>query len=490
MGVTRRTLWHTGIYSAGLIASRGISFILLPIYSRVWQDQLAEMSIWDLSTTTVLFAIPVLEIGLSTALMRFYYLVDGEESRRRIFSTSLALVALFAGTGIVAGFAFSRPLAQAIFGSPEHAGLVPLIVCLTAVTVLGNQPLSLLRAQERSATYVTLTIVRVVLGPPLILLLVVYFDMGTAGVLWGDLAGLSAMALSGLWVCRKWVVPRFDPVLARKMLTFGVPLTLCGLAYVVITVSDRYILRSAFGLEAMAPYSFAFKVSIMMALVTRSMQTAWPPASFQIANEPDGPAILGRIHRLLIAAVLFAALGLTAFAPELVLILGTPALAAAVRYIPWFAFSYVSSMTTLLLSNNITIAKKTSLVAVVYVMGAAAKVVLTLVLIRVIGMEGAAQATFLAFSLEACVAYVLAQRVYPVPYERGRLAALLLAGGALGALCYVAYPLSYLVSLPVRTGALMGFVFVLFAFGIVSPKERRQISGFVRGKLARGGRQI
>lgn len=481
----RRTLWHTGIYSAGLIASRGISFLLLPVYSRVWQDQLAEMSIWDLSTTTVLFAVPILEIGLATALVRFYYLVDGEDARSRVFSTSLALVALFAGVGIAAGFAFSRPLAQAIFGSPEHAGLVPLIVSLTAVTVLGNQPLSLLRAQERSATYVTLTIVRVALGPPLILLLVVYFDMGTAGVLWGDLAGLSIMTLCGLWVCRKWIVPRVDPVFARKMLAFGGPLTLCGLAHVVVTVSDRYILRGVYGLEAMAPYSFAYKVSIMMALVTRSMQTAWPPASFQIANEPDGPAILGRIHRLLIAAVLFTALALAASAPELVLVLGAPALADAVRYIPWFAFSYVSHMIVLLLGTNITVAKKTSLTAAVFVMGAAAKVALTLVLIRIIGMEGAALATLLAFSLEACVAYVLAQRVYPVPYERGRLATLLVTGGAFGALCYAAYPLPYLVSLPVRAGALMGFVVVLFAFGIVSQKERHQISGFVRGKLAR-----
>lgn len=488
MGVVRRTIWHTGVYGAGLMANRGISFLLLPLYSRVWHEQIAEMSIWDLSTTTVLFLVPFVEVGLATALLRFYYLVDNERACRRLFSTSLALVSLLSCCCVILGWIFAVPLARLIFGSAEYAVLVRLMAGLAVATVIGNQPLALLRAQERSAAYAALNLLRAVLGPPVIVLLVVHFDMGAAGVLWGDFIGLSALALGGMWVCRKSYVPAFDIGFARRMLRFGIPLLPCGLATVVVMVSDRYILKEVFGLAAMAPYSFGYKLAIMMSLVTRAMQIAWPAASFQLANESNGRAILAQIHKFVLAVVLFAALGLAAFAPELVHVVGTRALSSATPFVPWFAFSYAAYMALLLFGTNATIAHKTSQIAAVYVMGAAAKIVLTLALIRVTGMEGAAQATFIAFVLEAAAAYWVGQRVYPLPYERGRMAALVAAGCGCGAGCYLAYGIPYLASLLVRLGMLASFVTVVFAFGIISPQERKRIGGVFRRRP--GGQAI
>ena len=47
-----KTLGHTFIYMTGLVLNRGVTFLLVPVFTRVFAP--ADFAVWDLCNTTLL----------------------------------------------------------------------------------------------------------------------------------------------------------------------------------------------------------------------------------------------------------------------------------------------------------------------------------------------------------------------------------------------------------------------------------------------------
>jgi O-antigen/teichoic acid export membrane protein len=106
----------------------------------------------------------------------------------------------------------------------------------------------------------------------------------------------------------------------------------------------------------------------------------------------------------------------------------------------------------------------------VAVAGAVVNLVLNLLLIPGYGMRGAAAATVAAYAVLAIGMALLAQRLYPVPYEWKRLAVATGAGIALYALGRVLdVPLAAAIALIAAYPVLLGLL------GFYQPAERRRL---------------
>jgi hypothetical protein len=111
---------------------------------------------------------------------------------------------------------------------------------------------------------------------------------------------------------------------------------------------------------------------------------------------------------------------------------------------------------------------------------------MNLLLIPVSGIRGAAVANTVAYAVLAAVAWHFSQRFYPMPYERGRLARVLLAGVA-------AFVVGHWLPLDVRPlwgvlirGTVVVAVFptVLLAIGFFIPHELQRLDA-VTARLRR-----
>lgn len=479
----RRAFWHTGVYGAGLMLNRGAAMLLVPLYTR----RLAEgrFGVYDLCTTTVLFLVPLFELGLGTAVLRFFHQVDGPGAQRRVFSTSAFILLATSAVGTVLLALFAGPLAGAVFGAAADAPLIRLLALVTVLTVANNLVLALLRAEEKSAIFAVLSLARAVAGPAAIVYLLVGRGMGVEGILIGDIAGLAVAGLAGAIVCARWFRFEVDFALMRDMLRFGVPLLPAAIGVAVITVSDRYFLRPQIGLDDMEIFSLGAKLGAIIAFLTRAFQTAWPAAAFQLARQDNGPEVLAKALRLVVFGVCLAALALTAFAPELVRIFGTERYVSAYQYVPWIAFSYCVHMSVMFISTNLAIAHKTMQASLAICAGAAAKLLLNVALIPLYGAWGAAVATFAAFVVELAVMWPLAQRHYRVPFEMGRFAALagLSAAGAALAVWLAARAGAAPAVLRFAVPAL--FAAGCLAAGVISADERRAALRMVLPGLTR-----
>ena len=416
-GRTARTLWHTAIYMAGLVTSRGAMLLLLPIITRMLEVQ---YTLYDLCMTTVLFLNPFLNLGLQSSVVRYYFHYDTRVEQRRFYNTSLIfLLAMFVPTvGLL--FYFSDDLAGLLFKEAEHGDLFRLAVVVSALTAFSLQPLALLRAQEKTYIYSALQLVRGVAGPGTIFLLLVFFRQGIRGILWGEIVGLTILTVAGLAVTSRWLYPAFDFRKLKPLLAFGLPLLPMGVGGALLTVSDRYILRSHLSLEEMAPYSLGFKVGMALSLLIQALQLSWIPAAFNLAKTGSRGSIAKSV--LVLQLLLFGmAMATAALAPELARFFAPGKVFEGAHYIiPWIAFSFAMHGVVTLIGAAFGIAKRTVWSSLVFCTAGGVKVALSLLVIPRYGIQGAAITTFASFALELGLAYFIAQRVYPVPFDTKR----------------------------------------------------------------------
>lgn len=481
------TLVHTAIYMAGLILNRGVAFLLVPLFTRIFTPE--AFTKWDLCTTTLILLFPVLDLGMSPAVVRIYHDHESEEDRGRVFSTGLLFVLAAHVLIVGAGFLFARPLSMMIFRDAADAGLVQIVFLSAAVTAYGKQALSLLRTMERSVLFSVLNLVRGVAGPLAILFLVAWLGQGVAGALWGDLFGLAVLAVAALWVCRGHLRPEFSPGMLRSLLAFGLPTIPMSVTVGILTVADRYFLAQVFTLEEMAPYSLGFKIGTLMALFTQSIQLSWPPAAFAMILRPDGKAEIARAAHWLNLLMFFCATGVTCTAPELLRIFApAEGYAGALVIIPWIAYSYAVHGAVQVVNIGIGISKRMAWAAAATCGAAAAKVAVTYWFITRFGLVGAAVSTLAAFGLELLLTWVIAQHiVHPLPFDTKRMLGLYALSGAALAASFPLFTLPYMWSLPAR-GLLLAVFGLACLFGLLNRADRAALAnaGQALAQKARG----
>jgi len=111
---------------------------------------------------------------------------------------------------------------------------------------------------------------------------------------------------------------------------------------------------------------------------------------------------------------------------------------------------------------------------------------MNLLLIPSFGMVGAAWATVLAFAVLSVGTMVVAQRFYPVPYEYGRLARVLVVGAAVWVAAGALRIEGGVAALALQLGGLViAFPVLLAMLGFFDASERAAVGRLVERARAR-----
>jgi O-antigen/teichoic acid export membrane protein len=345
------------------------------------------------------------------------------------------------------------------------------------------------RARERALAFVLLNFLQFVPAMALNVVLVVHYGFGIHGVLWGNLISGAIALPVGLWVARSNALPRFERRLVKPLLRFGTLLIPVALAAWVIDLSDRYVLRIYADLEQVAVYGVGYKIGMVlqMALVW-PFQLAWPAVSFSISRRAGHQESYSKILTYFSAVMALGVLGLSLGARA-----GLPTLVGdgyegAVRVVPWVALAYLWNGVHFCLTPGIHVAEKTRYLP--FLSGAAALLNLGLNFLVVprFGVLGAAWTTSFTFLFLAAATALLAQRVYPVRYEVGRLARIAAAGVATYAAAVAFEPAGFVAGI-VWHGfwIAVGFPALLLATGFLHREERETLARLLRRRWRKNG---
>ena len=416
----RKLVGASAVYGLGSVLVRGLSFLLLPVYTRHLSP--SEYGIVALAVTCTVVLGLVYPLGLRGAVSRTWYDDATLEERRERVGT-LWIAMLLAAAAMALALDRAGPgLAAALLPDVPFHPYLRLAVWTAFLGVLGIVPLVLLQAQERPRAYVGLTI-----GTALVTIaLTVWFVVGGGGAegyLRGALFGAAIAVVPFLVVTFREARPVYRRGVVRPALAFGLPLVPHAVAAWVLEMSDRAILARFLPLHDVGVYSLGYQLGAAMGLLTTAFNAAWVPFLFGALKE-EGPAAQPRLSRLVTYftfVLCFVGLGWALRVGHVRPLLAGAAFQGARHITPWVVGAYVLGGLYLVPTNLLFWRKRTTVIPLVTLAAGAANVGLNLWLVPRHGAIAAAWATLAAYAVLLLLTWRSAERVHPFPYEYRRL---------------------------------------------------------------------
>jgi O-antigen/teichoic acid export membrane protein len=486
----KRVFEDTAVYGVGSLLPKAAGIILVPIYTRfLLPSDYGIMSLASIITTIAGTTLILGQNGALTLYLRSTQSDASEEDRRRLLFSVTVFTLAFATAMILLVFPFGPAITTALFGT-SGITFYPYIA-IALVTALIGMPLMLLqavnRAKGKARVYSTFQIASFAVNTTFTIWFVVAWRQGALGSLKGTFVAALALAPVALWFLARQMTPRFSAPWLKRSLAFGLPLVPHALAGWVLTFSDRTILGRYTSLREVGLYSLAYNISMLMNLISQSINQAWGPIYYDLASTDDGRLKLPRLTTVYAVTVVFAGMAYMLFAREALMVLASPRYWQAAELVPVIVAAYVCFAMYSVVSTGIFFAKKTKWVAGISGAAAVVNIGLNLWLIPRYGMWAAAVNTLIAYALMAVVARYLTGRLYPGSFENRRMAALVaiffVVFAANLALQSAGLPLAVLLALKVGLLAASLGAFVLF--GVITVGELRQVLDLVEKRRRR-----
>jgi O-antigen/teichoic acid export membrane protein len=471
-----RRLATTGTaYTASSVISKLLAVLLLPLYTRYLTP--ADYGAAEVMLVAVIATSIVIRFGVIEALLRYYYLAD--EDPDEVVRTGFASLFWTATAGALIALPLAGPISEALLEQPD-AGLARIAIGGLWVFTLFEYLATLLRLDERARAYFVFNMAGVVMAIPLTVWFVVLEDFGADGLL-GAIYLATVPMVAWLVITQRHrlaVIP--DWALLRRMVRFGLPTMPAELSLYSLNFIDRIILVRYAGLAEAGLYALAIKFAQGINVLVRGFQLAWPPLAYSIRDDDEARQAYALIVTWFMAVCTFAVVGLWLLSRWIVRLLAAPEFFDAYEAIGLLAAGI--TLYALYLVQVVVLGRtgRTEFNFPATIAATAVNIALNLALVPPLGIVGAGLALVASYLVVLALMYVFTQRLFPVPYEWGRLGLIIGVAAALVGGGELLLPTQGAVGLLSRTALWLSYPFLLWAVRFLSPEERRSLSRMLR----------
>ena len=476
---------QTLIYGIATVLPRMLSFFLVRLYTDYMPtNEYGKVSI--IFSFMVFFNV-VLSYGMETAFFRFY---SKEDDKRKVISTST--ISLFWSTigFLILFLLFRKDLALWSKINVEYIVFTIWILALDALAII---PFSKIRAEGRPIKYAIIKILNVVINLSLnifflaflpnwatntdnVFIQTIYHEDFQIGYIF--VSNLIASLFTLLFVLPdyfkiKW---QFDVDLWKKMMQYGLPILVAGIAFAINEHFDKILLDwMEVDMADIGAYSACYKIGMFMVLFRTAYTLGIEPFFFSHAKNENAPQTYATITKYFVIFGSFICLGVIVFADILKLILvNNQSYWSAMNIVPLIVLANFFLGIYTNLSVWYKLIDKTRIGAYISIVGAIVTLVLNLLLIPIISYMGSAIATILAYGTMMFISYYMGQKKYPIPYDKKSIftylgLAILLSG------------ISFYVPI-LRETYVFGIAAILFFAYFVYRNEKETILTIIRRK--------
>jgi O-antigen/teichoic acid export membrane protein len=476
-----RRLATTGAaYTASSVLSKLIAVFLLPVYTAYLSP--SDYGAAEVMLASVVAASIVVRFGVIEAILRFYYVA--EEDRRAVVATGFSALLWAATAGALVALALAAPISELLI-EREDAGLARLAILGLWTLTLWEFVLTLLRLDERPRLYFGLTVINVVVTIPVTVYLVVEAEMGADAILLGTFGTGVFFLLWRLWEERRRLSLLPDRQLLRRMVRFGLPTMPAELTLYSLNFIDRILLVRLAGLAEAGLYALAIKFANAMQVLSRGFQLAFPPLAYSIADDNEARRAYSLLFTWFAAVCAFAVAGLWLLSRSLVDVFAADEFSEAHEAIGLLATGVALYALYLALVVILGRTGRTEFNFPATAAGTAANIVLNLILIPPLGIVGAGLALVGSYLIVLALMYALTQRLFPVPYEWGRLALLALVTAATIAVGELTLPTEGFAAIVTRGALWLALPALLWVSGFLTAEERQRVREMLRPEAVR-----
>ncbi|NWD49592.1 flippase [Pseudomonas gingeri] len=424
MRLLRDLVRESFIYGAGDFLLKLVAFFTFPLLAASLST--SGFGLLELAMTVVSLGAVLVRCGLNNSVQRFYWDQATEIGERpSVVSTGFFLtVALGVAGGIFAFFAV--PFIFRLSGNNAVAlSLIGVlsIAMLLALTQWAQYLLDVLRLHFSPWKFLGFSFCIRALGALLSVVAVLYWGGGVEGVLLSQALVLLASVPFGLWLIRRDLILRVDPVWSRRLIAFGTPFIFTELAYWLFASIDRWMLASLSGVDDVGVYSVAFRFSTLVVFVATAFGMAWSPYAVKIRSDfPEKHRkIYFEVLLILLVVMLVVAGTIAIFSGELLGVFLPGDYFASAIPLAILCFTAVLQASQQVTAIGISLANRTKVFAYLVWGAAILNVLLNWWLIPKFGVSGAAWSTVLAYFFLSAGFLFYTQRYYPLPISWFRL---------------------------------------------------------------------
>jgi O-antigen/teichoic acid export membrane protein len=408
---------HSLIYAAGIFASKGVAFILLPVYTRYLTP--ADYGILQLIVMTMEVIALIAGSRLAHGIFHFYHKAQTERDKRSVLSTALALLVTTYGITAVASIAFAPSITTAVFGeSGAYATYLRIAILAMAGEALILVPVAHLQLNARSKFLVGVQVAKMVLQASLNIVFLIPLGMGVSGVLLSSLIGNAVLGLllaAMLLHTTGFVIAMSH---ARDLVRFGVPLMFMQVATMLLMFGDRFFLNRAAGEAAVGLYGLAHQFGLLLLLVAyMPFEQIWNPTRFEVAKRPDRDEIYSRAFTYLNLVLVTGGVGIGLFVSDVLRVMAAPPFHAAAALVPGILLGFLFQAWKSFHNVGLMITERTTWYAAANWVAAGIALIGFVTLIPRFGTTGAVATFATAFFIRWGIVYSLGQYFWPVRYR-------------------------------------------------------------------------
>jgi O-antigen/teichoic acid export membrane protein len=440
MSIFKRLAGETMIYGMSYILPRILHYIIFTFYLTYKFTAQEDYGIYLELYAYAAILLVLYKYGMETAFFRFST-GDKGDMERSFSSSTLSIITttlVFTSVFVVLAPDIARWLQYP--DKQEYVYWFAAIIGIDAITAI---PFARYRLENRPVRFAVYKIFNTVFT---IILVVFFLDIAPwmKGMGWDSLLAfydeskqLDYVFISNLMASSAvllLLIPqfrkiqwRFNPVFWKKMLLYGLPLTLVAASGVINQSFSIPIIKYIYGssiqdnLVAAGIYGAAAKLALIMNLFTIAFNYAAEPFFFSSSSRKDSPELYAVTARAfaLFGSIFF--LGVLLYKDIIVLVLG-PNYRADTYILPILLMSYIFLGLYYNISIWYKLKDKTHIGAIISIGGAVVTLLVNFIFIPKIGTIAAAWASFTCYASMMVAGYYVGKRFFPIPYDIGRIA--------------------------------------------------------------------
>jgi O-antigen/teichoic acid export membrane protein len=424
----KSTVRHTFVYSLSNIAPKIVGIILLPLYTA--QLSKIDFGNWDLIDITIQILTEILILGQATSLILINNSEEYKDKKGTAFFT-LSIFVLLACSLIVFFAEGVTTLSKDFF---QNSQIQQYYIRISAYTILlrvmNNLFLSKVRADEQSVFYTIVSVLRVISTTAIAVYLVGFLHHGITGILYAGFLGEFIAIIILLFRAIPQMQTRIDFKILKVGLKFGLPLVLSSVGFMLLNLSDRYVIKFLIGAGANALYGLAYRVAgVLNMFFVLPFSLGLLPIAYKYYGKPDDKRFYSKLMTYSTYFFIWGFIFLSLFCKEIISVFAEkPDYQAAYIVVPVILLSYVFSGMRLTAQLGMMLTKNTKHIAWITIGAAALNIGLNFVFIPVYGITAAAANTLVAFVIFYVITQILSDKHFKIPYENRKLLLLLFIG--------------------------------------------------------------
>ncbi len=407
----KKILSHGSIYLIGNMLRHTISFIMLPIYTRVLTP--SDYGTIELLSMVIDFVGILFGLRVAEAIFRFYLVYEEESRKKEVISTAFLMAGAVNVVGFLVLMGLSGPITKELFGGTDRQNLLILFSLSLCFQPLVEIPMTFLMARQLPWMYVFFSSMKLLLQLSLNIYLVVMMKLGVEGVILSAVISGGVMSLVlGIYCLRNTGI-RFSFREAKVLASFSYPMVLASLVSFYITFGDRYFLNLYGTLADVGLYALGYKFGFLLSFIgTGPFFSIWESEKYNVLKTPDANATFQKVFLLFTAFTSLVVVLISVFSKNVLMIMSNPEFWGAYKIVPIILVAYFFQGWAGYCNLGIMIKNKTFIITKSTILSAVVVTVLYLALIPRFGAYGAAWATTISFAARFLYVHLESRKLY------------------------------------------------------------------------------